>query len=171
MLLMAGLSLTNCSTQKILMPESQHIVGHYRYVHSWDYAGPNKEKMHCDEEGTLDFHNDGTYADSAVQHHLCTKSDTCILKYDFNYRCIGNWKVENHLFLFNELAEEFVMEYLAKQASEEQQEFAQRIAAQSTPDSKRWISFEIERLDRHWFVWSYTYPDGHKDLWEMKRVK
>ena len=35
----------------------------------------------------------------------------------------------------------------------------------------RWFTFDIERLDEEWFIWTYTYPNGRKDSWEMKRVR
>jgi len=171
-LLMAVLAtFTSCSTTRILQPEQQHIVGHYKYTHSWDYTGPDKQKMHCDETGTLDFYADGTYADTALQHHTLVLRVPSSRQYDFNYRCQGSWKVEEHQFLFNELAEGFVMDPIAEQLSDEQLAYAQKIAKQSTPNSKRWFTFKIERLDKQWFIWSYTYPDGRTDYWEMRRAR
>lgn len=165
------LLFSSCATHKICTPEQKHIVGHYEYVHSWDYTAPDKQKMHCDETGTLDFYDNGTFADTALQHHKLVLRDPSSRMYDFNYRCLGNWKVENHQFMFNELSEGFVMEYIDSVSNHDQAVFAQSIAKQSTPNSMRWFTFQIERLDRKWFIWSYTYPDGRKGTWEMRRKK
>ena len=112
-------TLSHCQIQK---PEEQHIPSHYVYTHSWDYAAPDGNgTIHCDETGTLDFYSDGTYADTALQHHyLRTKvresegwraetAESETYQFDFMYYCQGRWRVENGKFLFCELAEGFDM--------------------------------------------------------------
>ena len=47
--------------------------------------------------------------------------------------------------------------------------YADLIENKTLPNSSRWFTFDIERLDEEWFIWTYTYPNGRKDSWEMKR--
>ena len=49
--------------------------------------------------------------------------------------------------------------------------YADLIEKKTLPNSSRWFTFDIERLDNEWFIWTYTYPNGRKDSWEMKRVQ
>lgn len=161
--------LAGCASTRILTPETQHIVGHYAYAHSWDYTSPDKQQMHCDEEGTLDFYADGTCSDTATQHHTLTRQDGTTERFDFNYRCQGRWKVEEHHFMFKELAEDFQMQLIDSLRPQEYVDFAHSLARQALPNSQRWITFDIERLDSQWFIWSYTYPNGRKDTWDMRR--
>jgi len=162
------------------------IPGTYNYVHSWNYTAPDGNgTIHCDEEGTLRFNADGTYTDDAVQYHTLTMKDSVRIKtmngewktiggwrFDFGYHCEGRWRVEEGKFLFNEMSEGFSMGSLSSFiVSNWELEYAKKIRAHSTPNSERWFTFDIERLDGEWFIWSYTYPNGRKDTWEMHRVK
>ena len=169
---------------QILKPEEQHIPGHYEYTHSWDYAAPDGNgTIHCDETGTLDFYADGTFADTALQHHtLSTKvrelngwqsetAETETLLFDFMYYCQGQWRVENGKFLFSEHAEGFHMDLMNEVVSSWIVNYASLIEKKTLPNSTRWFTFDIERLDHEWFIWTYTYPNGRKDSWEMKRVE
>lgn len=175
----------SCYSQ-ILTPEEQHIPGRYEYTHSWDYSAPDSNgTIHCDEYGFLYFYSDGTCTDTAFQHHTL-KMDTPIrtvlgwisqdtmtldtYTFSFHFICPGAWKVENGKFLFCEKAEGFSMYQLDKSINEWVMDYADKIRKQSTPNSSRWITFDIERLDNEWFIWTYTYPNGRKDSWEMKRV-
>lgn len=146
------------------------IVDHYEYVHSWDYASPDGlGKMHCDETGTLDFKADGTYVDEAMQEHYHILPDSTRQHYQMSYYCEGDWKVEGDKFLFNEHSENFKMGLTDDLFVQERFEFAERIAMQNTPNSSRWFTFDIERLDRSWFIWSYTDKHGTKTTWDMQR--
>ena len=162
------------------------IPGTYNYEHSWDYKAPDGNgTIHCDEEGTLRFKADGTYVDDAVQYHELTMNDSISVKttkgewktiggwtFYFGYHCEGRWRVEEGKFLFNEMSEGFSMGSMQSvNWSNWCPEYEAKIVAHSTPNSARWFTFDIERLDDEWFIWSYTYPDGRKDTWEMKRVK
>ena len=162
------------------------IPGTYNYEHSWDYKAPDGNgKIHCDEQGTLRFYADGTYVDDAVQYHTLTMDNPVVIplytgkmdtvyswRFDFGYHCEGRWRVEEGKFLFNELAEGFSMGCLASTIlSLWFVEYGAKIVKHSTPNSNRWFTFDIERLDKEWFIWSYTYPNGRKDTWDMKRVK
>lgn len=162
------------------------IPGTYNYEHSWDYKAPDGNgTIHCDEQGTLRFYADGTYKDDAIQHHSLTLKDSIRVKYMngewktiggwtfyFGYHCIGRWRVENGKFLFNEMSEGFSMGSMESVIwSNWFLEYAAKIVEHSTPNSNRWFTFDFERLDDEWFIWSYTYPNGRKDTWEMKRVK
>ena len=163
---------------QILKPEGQHIPGHYEYTHSWDYAAPDGNgTIHCDETGTLDFYADGTFADTALQHHtLHTRNmvkdggdkDTSSYIFNFMYYCQGRWGVENGKFRFCEHAEGFDMVLQNKNATPEIVEYADMIEKKTLPNSSRWFTFDIERLDNEWFIWTYTYPNSRKDSWEMR---
>lgn len=164
---------------QILKPEEQHIPSHYEYTHSWDYAAPDGNgTIHCDETGTLDFYADGTFADTAIQHHTLhpntfakTATPDTTETIDFMYYCQGNWRVEHGKFLFSEHAEGFHMDLTNEFVSSGTVNYANKIVKQTLPNSKRWFTFDIERLDDEWFIWTYTYPNGRKDSWEMKRIK
>ena len=172
---------------QILKPEEQHIPGHYEYVHSWDYAAPDGNgTIHCDETGTLDFYADGTYADTALQRQVLRmktpiktvwnpkSTDTVTLStfpFDFMYYCQGRWRVEDGKFMFCELAEGFDMQLMNDKVNGWVIEYADKIEKKTLPNSSRWFTFEIELLDETWFIWTYTYPNGRKDSWEMKRAK
>ncbi len=162
------------------------IPGTYNYEHSWDYKAPDGNgTIHCDEKGTLRFKADGTYKDDAIQYHTLAMNDSIRIKtmkgewttisgwrFDFGYHCKGRWRTEEGKFLFNELAEGFSMGSLASVIwSNWFIEYSSKIVEHSTPNSDRWFTFDIERLDNEWFIWSYTYPNGRKDTWEMHRVK
>lgn len=162
------------------------IPGTYNYEHSWDYKAPDGNgTIHCDEEGTLRFYPDGTYKDDAIQYHSLTLKDSVRIKtmkgewttiggwrFDFGYHCEGRWRVEEGKFLFNEMSEGFSMGSLSSVIwSKWCLEYENKIRTHSTPNSNRWFTFDIERLDDEWFIWSYTYPNGRKDTWEMHRVK
>ena len=169
---------------QIQKPEEQHIPGHYVYTHSWDYAAPDGNgTIHCDETGTLDFYADGTFADTALQHHLLStkvrettggRSETAETEtylFNFMYYCQGRWRVENGKFLFSEHAEGFDMILQNNTDDQWTTHYADLIEKKTLPNSSRWFTFDIERLDEEWFIWTYTYPNGRKDSWEMKRAQ
>ena len=172
---------------QVLTPEQHFIPGRYEYLHSWDYAAPDGNgTIHCDETGTLDFYPDGTFSDTALQRQVLRMStpiktvwnseatDTVSLStfpFDFNYYCQGRWRVENGKFMFCELAEEFDMKLLNEKTNGWIIEYADMIEQKTLPNSSRWFTFDIELLDEVWFIWTYTYLNGRKDSWEMKRTK
>lgn len=152
-------------------------MGFYEYEHSWDHASPDGfGMMHCDETGTIDFKADGTYVDQAVQTHIhlmyndSAKGDIADGTYKMRYYCEGDWKVEKGKFLFNEHSENFSLNLIDDYFVEERSNFAALISANSTPDSKRWFTFDIDRLDNEWFTWSYTDKHGKKTTWDMHRA-
>lgn len=181
-----ALCYTTANAQ-ILKPEQLHIPGHYEYVHAWDYPAPDGNgTIHCDETGTLDFYTDGTFADTAIQHHQYYPAtsvkvvqsdrspDTMELthyEFKYNYYCQGLWRVEKGKFLFSEHAEGFHMDFLNKPASHWARYYADIIENKTRPNSSRWFTFDIKRLDEEWFIWTYTYPNGRIDSWEMKRTR
>ena len=180
---------TLCTTaySQILTPEQQHIPGRYEYVHSWDYRAPDGNgTIHCDEEGVLNFYPDGTYADTAFQRHTLKMDrpirtvmdwlspDTLTIStydFDFHYICPGRWRVEKGKFLFSEHSEGFNMFLLNESINQWIIDYASGIEVHTLPNSSRWFTFDIERLDEEWFIWTYTYPNGRKDSWEMKRTR
>ena len=178
-----------CTTAyaQILTPEQQHIPGRYEYVHSWDYRAPDGNgTIHCDETGVLYFYADGTFADTALQHHTLKMDrpihtvmgwlspDTMTLStyvFDFHYICPGLWRTENGKFLFSEHSEGFSMDLTNESVNQWIVDYADKIYTHTLPNSSRWFTFDIERLDEEWFIWTYTYPNGRKDSWEMKRTR
>lgn len=170
---------------QVTVPEQQHIPGRYEYTHSWDYAAPDSNgTIHCDETGVLWFYGNGTFADTAFQTHTLhlkepvrevldrPSPDTIAIdtyQFHFHYICPGSWRVDNGKFLFSEHAEGFDMVLLNESTSKWVVGYSNAIEKHSLPNSSRWFTFDIERLDEEWFIWTYTYPDGHKDSWEMKR--
>lgn len=148
------------------------IVGHYEYEHSWNYASPDGVGfMHCDEVGRLDFNSDGTFVDVAVQKHSHCLPDSTQSHYSMEYHCEGEWKVENGKFLFCEHSENFSLKLLNEAPAVEESDFAAEIVKQNTPDSSRWFTFDIDRLDEEWFVWSYTDKRNRKTTWDMKKME
>ena len=172
---------------QVLTPAQQYIPGHYEYLHSWDYTAPDGNGIiHCDETGTLDFYADGTFSDTAMQRQVLRmktpiktvwnpqSTDSVTLStfpFDFKYFCQGRWRVEDGKFMFCELAEEFDMQLINEKVNGWVTEYADQIEKKTLPNSNRWFTFEIELLDETWFIWTYTYPNGRKDSWEMKRAK
>ncbi|MBP5515711.1 MAG: hypothetical protein J6X86_02060 [Bacteroidales bacterium] len=165
--------LSACGVHGKFAKAEKKIPGYYKYSHSWDYPSPKGGgDMHCDETGVLIFYDDGTYYDTAYQTHYWTPADSATrVPFDYHYCCKGRWRVENDKFLFNEMAEGFVMDAVNEFPLEWYSDFSKKLVGRSTPRSDRWFSFDIERLDNEWFIWSYTYPNGRKDTWEMHRVK
>lgn len=175
-----------CGVHREFANAEKKIPGTYNYVHSWNYKAPDGNgTIHCDELGTLRFYADGTYVDDAVQYHTLTMNDSILVPVGFGgdsttiagsgfkylYHCEGHWRVENGHFLFNELAEGFSMTNVDNcRWSIWSDEYAALIAAHTTPNSNLWFTFDFERLDKEWFIWSYTYPNGRKDTWDMQRV-
>lgn len=164
------LLLSGCSLPRVLQPAQDHIPGHYRYDHSWDYNVKGL-KCHCDETGTLEFRADGTTEDHAVQTHtVISNGDTA--RYTFRFICHGGWKVTDGKFVFAEYPEGFVLDLTGSQPQASAQDtLPALIRAANTPQTVRWIQYDITKLTRHAFTWSYTYPDGHTDYWEMIRAR
>ncbi len=180
------LLLFACAAHKSFSKAEKMIPGTYNYEHSWDYKAPDGNgTIHCDEQGTLRFYADGTYVDEAIQSHGLTMDSSIIIplftgeidtiekaRFNYHYHCKGRWKVENDKFLFNEMSEGFWMLPIDNAIwSDWFTDYGAKIVSHSWPNSDRWFTFDFERLDNEWFIWSYTYPNGRKDTWDMKRVK
>ena len=179
--------LSSCRSNRNFSRAEKKIPGIYRYDHSWDYKDPDGNgTIHCDEHGSLVFNADGTYVDNAIQYHSLTMKDSIRVPNGFDgdsitiggagfqyiYHCQGRWKVENGKFLFNEMSEDFSMGSIENIIwSSWWLEYSAKIVKHSWPNSERWFTFDFERLDNEWFIWSYTYPNGRKDTWDMERVK
>ena len=71
------------------------------------------------------------------------------------------------------MSEGFVMDLVQEPPADNEwyKKMSVKIVERSNPNSDRWFTFDIERLDRKWFIWSYTYPNGRIDTWDMKRSK
>lgn len=165
----------SCSVTYQVPWQAKVIPGHYQYVHSWTYPSPEGGYMiTCSEEGTLDFEPNGRFIDRAVQYHTAHMAgEPC---WTFDYECHGLWRVQDGHFLFCEFQQDFVMELMGVNIDytydlEWAARLANRMVQNSMPKSSRWITFDIVTLNEHEFTWSYTYPDGHTDYWEMHRVE
>lgn len=178
-LLLTGIALTffGCSTSRVLMPLEKHIAGYYEYDHAWNYSIANLGQLRCEETGWLMFNPNGTFADLAVQNHYLTLPDSSKVLFVYTYVCHGSWKVRDGKFLFNEHSQGFVLDQqeirpltLCKLGTTQLQDWSRQIVNNATPKDY-WYTFDIERLDKKWFIWSYTYPKtGEKTLWHMHRT-
>lgn len=167
----AALLLASCGSSRDLRLHKS-IAGKYNYIHSWDYASPDGVgTMHCDEIGVLVFNPDSTYTDIAIQKHYHFLPDSTCDRYQMRYYCEGEWKVQDGKFLFCEHSENFALSLQPlNNAPQVRRDFADLIRKQTTPNSQRWFTFDIERLDNEEFVWSYTDKKGNKTTWDMERA-
>lgn len=168
--------MNSCSLSRIIPWQMNVIPGHYEYTHSWTYPSPEGGyTITCYEEGTIDFERYGRYTDRAVQYHTANTPDqTC---WTFDYLCTGRWDVQDDQFLMSQSALDFEMELMGVNIDyyhgdlEWAVGMADLLRQNSTPRSSRYITYQIAVLDDHHFTWSYTYPNGHTDYWEMHRVQ
>lgn len=167
------LAMSGCSVTRVIPWQKSVIPGRYEYVHSWTYPSPEGGyTITCSESGTIDFKSYGRFVDKAVQYHVANiPGEPC---WTFDYECYGSWDVRNDHFMFCEYPQNFVMDLMGVNIDYDRSldwaaGMANRLVVNSTP-SARWISFDIVRLNEREFTWSYTYPDGHTDYWEMHRV-
>lgn len=166
-----------CSSSRVMKPIEQHIAGYYEYDHAWNYSIRNLGQLRCEETGWLMFNPNGTFADLAVQNHYLTLPDSSRILFVYTYVCHGHWKVQDGKFLFTEHSRNFVLDEQEVRTltrgsfrSAQLQDWSQQIVKNATPKD-RWYTFDIERLDRKWFIWSYTHPStGEKTLWHMHRT-
>lgn len=176
LLTLVALTLFGCSTSRVLTPLEKHIAGYYEYDHAWDYSIKNLGQLRCEETGWLLFNPNGTFADLAVQNHYLTLPDSSKVLFVYTYICHGRWKVQDGKFLFTEHSKGFVLDEQEVRTltpgsfrSSDLSSWSQQIVRNATPKD-RWYTFDIERLDKRWFIWSYTYPTGDKTLWHMHRT-
>lgn len=173
------LSITSCRTEhgvSTLPPwQKKYIPGFYEYTHSWTYPSPEGNfTITCYEEGSIEFYRNGHYVDNAVQYHTAnTPHATC---WTYNYECHGGWDVVDSKFRFNERSQGFLMDLMGVSVDpsldlEVVDRLSRKLVQRSTPNSNRWWDFDIRVLTSDEFTWSYTYPDGHIDYWEMHRIR
>lgn len=166
--------MSGCGVSRVVPWQVNVIPGNYEYTHSWTYPSPEGGyTITCYEEGTIDFSRSGSYVDHAVQYH--TANIPSSPSWTFDYECHGRWDVENDHFLFKEYSFDFVMELMGVNIDypyslDWAAVMADRLVRNSTPKSSKYITFDIVVLNDHEFTWSYTYPDGHTDYWEMHRI-
>lgn len=167
--------MSGCGSMTEMPWQSKIIPGLYQYTHSWTYPSPEGGySITCYEEGTMEFDRWGEYSDHAVQYHTANTPDqTC---WTFDYKSYGRWRVENDRFLFYQRSSDLAMELMGVKLDwngnlEWAETMARRLVAHATPSTSRWITFDIVTLNAQDFTWSYTYPDGHTDYWEMHRIE
>lgn len=170
-------ALFGCSTSRVLTPIEKHIAGYYEYDHAWDYTIKPLGQLRCEETGWLMFNPNGTFADLAVQNHYLTLPDSSKILFVYTYFCHGRWKVQDGKFLFSEHSQGFVLDEQEVRIltsgdipTNQLQDWSRQIVRNATPKDY-WYTFDIEHLDKKWFIWSYTYPKtGNKTLWHMHRT-
>lgn len=174
------LIFSSCRIHKVLTPQEKHIQGYYEYDHAWDYSITELGSLRCEETGWLMFNPNGTFADLAVQNHYLTLEDSSQLLFVYTYVCHGQWRVnEDGKFLFIEHSQGFVLKEQSVCVLKEGtnsindvklKEMSRKIVSNATP-LDYWYTFDIERLDNKWFIWSYTSPKtGDKTYWHMHRT-
>lgn len=168
-------TFSSCGISSSMPWQKKIIPGLYQYTHSWTYPAPDGHyTITCYEEGTIDFGFFGDYTDRATQYHTAnTPEQTC---WTFDYECGGRWDIVNDHFLFSEQPNQFAMELMGVQLGNYQDLdwaslIAEKIIRNARPKSSQMTTFDIVVLNDHQFTWSYTYPDGHTDYWEMHRIE
>ena len=157
-LLIFSIQYTYCEAQ---------VEGHYTYEHAFEY---DMDSYYFDvhETGTMDFYKDGTALDSARQVYTVTLADGEITTWVFNYISPSRWRLEGESLFFAGIKENFRMEVME---GDRELEMALKIA----DTYKRGIDYEykflVEILNDEILKWSFTYRDGHSDIWTFYRQK
>jgi len=91
----------------------------------------------------------------------------------FNYISPSRWRVEGEDFYFVGLAESFRMdlvEIITENCTEERaSSLSDGIVESVRTGIAREIKFHLDKLTKKQLVWSYCYPDGHRDTWTFNR--
>ena len=161
---LAALLLVACAcnhTQK-----SPQVEGHYTYEHAFNY---DLEGNHFDvsETGTMDFYADSTALDSARQVYVATMADGDTVTWVYNYISPSRWHLEGDTFFFAGIQESFLMEVI--EGGEEVADLPQRIAEMYKGSIEYEYQFHLDTLTAEKLQWSFTYRDGHSDMWQFYR--
>ena len=157
---------------------SAQVEGHYTYEHAFNY---DMEGNHFDvhETGTMDFYADGTAFDSARQVYTATLKDGQTVTWEYNYISPSRWRLEGNDLYFAGVKEGFRMEVIEseklKMKSEKLNvdcvELAQKIANMYSRSIDYEYKFHLDALTAEKLQWSFTYRDGHRDMWEFLRAE
>lgn len=181
----AVLALGGCVTTKVANKAAE-IEGHYAYEHSWSY---DLDGWHISvhETGTMDFYDDGTALDYAIQVYEFTLLNSgCKASRQYLYFSPSRWRVEGDDFYFSGIKDSFPPVKLSRSGcnavrvrdisclSEEEwknvDELAKRIIKNTTVNIGKETKFHYSKPSKKVLVWTYTYSDGHTDTWEFRRL-
>lgn len=151
-------------------------IDNYTYQHSWNYA-VGQDSMFCSEDGTMDFFENGTALDHALQRYELHRVDGSRVVWYFDYYSPSFWRLDGDNFYFRGEEQTFSMTLLSDTnaakglAPAEYKEYAQRIIANVSRSIGHETCFKVADLSDCRLVWSYTYSDGHTDTWEFVRKR
>lgn len=159
------LMMSVCNAQK-----APQVEGHYTYEHAFNY---DMEGNHFDvsETGTMDFYSDGMALDSARQVYTVTLADGDTVMWVYNYISPSHWRLEGDTLFFAGTKEGFRMEVVENENENqnENMELAQKIADTYRRSIDYEYKFHLDTLTAEKLQWSFTYRDGHTDIWQFYR--
>ena len=186
----AVLTLGGCVTSKVANKAAE-IEGHYKYEHSWSY---DLDGWHISvhETSTMDFYDDGTALDYAVQVYEFTwLKSGCKASRQYLYFSPSRWRVEGDDFYFSGIKESsFItriprgkfswsscnvvkvrdISCLNKKKKKNVDELENRIFKNVMVNIDKETKFHYSKPSKKVLVWTYTYSDGHTDTWEFHRL-
>ena len=148
------------------------VVGHYKYQHAFEYS-IDSNRIEVQEEGTMDFYEDGSALDSARQVYFITLPDSCHAKVVFDYVSPSRWQLEGDTLHFAGLKEKFRMEptktFVYMDHEVETYTLIAKIIKLVTGSIDYEYHFHLDSLTAEKMQWSFVYKDGHSDTWEFYR--
>ena len=141
------------------------IEGHYTYQHAFSY---DMDGCHFDvsETGTMDFYADSTALDSARQVYVVTLPDSSTTTWVFNYISPSRWHLAGDTLFFAGTKDGFRMELME---GDRESELAQKVIDTYGGGIDYQYKFHLDTLTAERLQWSFTYRDGHSDIWEFYR--
>ena len=141
------------------------IEGHYTYQHAFSY---DMDGCHFDvsETGTMDFYADSTALDSARQVYVVTLPDSSTTTWVFNYISPSRWHLASDTLFFAGTKDGFRMELME---GDRESEMAHKVVDTYGGGIDYQYKFHLDTLTAERLQWSFTYRDGHSDIWEFYR--
>lgn len=141
------------------------IEGHYTYQHAFSY---DMDGCHFDvsETGTMDFYADSTALDSARQVYVVTLPDSSTTTWVFNYISPSRWHLDGDTLFFAGTKDGFRMELME---GDRESEMAHKVVDTYSGGIDYQYKFHLDTLTAERLQWSFTYRDGHSDIWEFYR--
>ena len=141
------------------------IEGHYTYQHAFSY---DMDGCHFDvsETGTMDFYADSTALDSARQVYVVTLPDSSTTTWVFNYISPSRWHLASDTLFFAGTKDGFRMELME---GDRESEMAHKVIDTYSGGIDYQYKFHLDTLTAERLQWSFTYRDGHSDIWEFYR--
>lgn len=148
------------------------LLGHYTYFHAFDYD-LHGDHLDVHESGYMDFLPDGTALDSASQMYSATLKEGGTVTYVFLYVSPSQWRLDSTDLYFSGIKDKFRMELVDFTASgcdsARALDLAQEIVKVVSGSIDYQYKFHIDSLTDKKLQWSYTYRDGHTDVWKFYR--